>query len=353
MSSPAERVRVGVIGAGWWSTQHHLPSLATYDHAEVTAIADPDEAKLGRAADVFEVAGRFTDHRTLLASGVADAVVIAVPHLLHHELARDALDAGVHVLLEKPLTLRGADAWDLVDRARASGVHLMCGYTFQFTRHAPLVHDAVRSGRIGDLRLVTGVFSSMVESYLRGRPDDYAGVFGFPITGPRPDTYSSLERGGGQGYTQVTHPMGMVFWVTGARPVEVTAQMERFDLAVDLADAISFRLDTGAVGTIASTGTIRPGQDQHQALHYYGSDGYVVHDLIHGTLAITDAHGTESPDPLVDDEIYPSHAPARGLVDLVRGAGENRAPAEPAAVTVDFLEAAYASAASGGAPVRL
>ena len=60
----------------------------------------------------------------------------------------------------------------------------------------------------------------------------------------------------------------------------------------------------------------------------------------------------ESPPPLAPEEIYPATATARCLVDLLRGVGENRAPAEPAAATVEFLEAAYASAREGR-PVRV
>ena len=68
------------------------------------------------------------------------------------------------------------------------------------------------------------------EDDLRGRPEDYRGVFEFPITGPRPDTYSDPSiAGGGQGVTQVTHPMGMVFWVTGLRAEVVFAEMDGFD----------------------------------------------------------------------------------------------------------------------------
>jgi predicted dehydrogenase len=347
-SSPA-KPRIGVVGTGWWSTQHHLPGLKSYDGCELAAIADPDVQKLETAGDAFGVARRFVDYHDLLA--LVDGVVVAVPHEHHYAIARDALDAGVHVMVEKPMTLASRDSWDLVSRAGANGLHLVCGYTFQFTRHARLVRDIVRSGRIGEVRLVAGVFASIVESYYRGRPDEYADAFEFALTGPAPATYSGT--GGGQGFTQVTHPMGMVFWVTGLCATEVYAHMERHDLDVDLVDAIAFRLSGGAVGTMASTGSLRPGQDQQQELRYYGTDGLVVQDLIHGRTAAYFNDGTSvEPDDLAPDEIYPTYATARCLADLIRGEAENLAPGEPAAATVEFLEACYASAADGR-PVRL
>lgn len=341
--------RIGVIGTGWWATQFHLPGLVSYEHADVVALADPDTEKLAAAGERFDIASRHSDYHDLLADPRVEGVVVAVPHAFHHEIARAALDAGKHVLLEKPLTLAAADAWDLVDTAESRGLHLVAGYTFQFTRHARLVRQIVRSGRLGELYLVSGLFASMVRSYFDGSPDDYADVFDFPLTGPDPSTYSDPRiSGGGQGQTQVTHAMGMVHWVTGGRPVEVFARMTDGGLPVDLADAITYRMDGGAVGTMASCGSVAPRQPQQQGIWYYGSEGLVVQDLIGGRVEAHFNDGTsELPPDLADGEVYPAEAPARCLVDLIRGVGENLAPALEAARTVEFLSAAYHAAASG------
>lgn len=348
------RARIGVIGTGWWATQFHLPGLVAYERAEVVALADPDPAKLRAAGDAFGIDRRFGDFHDLLAADDVDGVVIAVPHVHHHEIAAAALDAGKHVMLEKPMTLRSEDAWDLVARAERLGLHLVIGYTHQFTSRSRRAREIVRSGRLGDLHLVTGVFASMVESYLRGAPHEYAEVFGFPVTGPDAATYSDPAiSGGGQGQTQVTHTMGMVFWVTGLRPVEVFARMAAAGLAVDLVDAITFRCEGGTLGTMASTGTLRPGQPAQQEIRYYGSEGLLVQDVAGGRLELRLNDGTqELLDPLPEADAYPAEATARCLVDLILGDGVNGAPGTPAAVTVEFLEAAYRSAAEGG-PVAI
>ena len=227
----------------------------------------------------------FDDPEQLFTSGVVDGVLIAVPHVHHYPLAKAALDAGLHVMLEKPMVLEAAHAWDLVDTARSAGLHLMVGYTYQFTRAAAQVAELVGSGRIGELLHVSGLFASMVESYYRGQPEDYADVFKFPVTGPAASTYADPAiAGGGQGQTQITHTMGMVLWATGRRVTEVSAFMGNRDLAVDLVDAIAYRLDNGAVGTMGSTGSLRPGQPSQQEFRYYGSDGYVLQDLLAGTV---------------------------------------------------------------------
>jgi predicted dehydrogenase len=339
------KVRVGVVGTGWWATQQHIPGLLAYEHCDVVALADRDPVNLGRAAEVFGVDRMYADHQALLAAGDVDCIVVAVPHAYHYEIARDSLDAGLGVLVEKPMVLRAAEAWDLVERSRARDLPLVVGYTFQFTRVAERARRALREGEIGDLLLVSGLFASMAQSYYSSRPGDYADVFKFPLTGPKADTYSDPTiSGGGQGQTQITHAMGMVLWATGARAVEVNARMANVGLDVDLVDAVSYTLDNGAIGTMAATGSIKPGQGEQLELRYYGSAGYVLQQPLTGTLTVQrDGAPPEIVETLAED-VYPAYATARCLVDLVRGEGENRAPAAPAAATVEFLEAAYVSA---------
>jgi predicted dehydrogenase len=346
------RARIGVIGAGWWSTQHHIPSLRTYEKAELVGIADPNPDKLNAAASFYEVEGTFQDYRDLLPK--VDGVVIAVPHVYHYEIARDALDAGVHVLVEKPMVLTATHAWDLVRRAEEKGVELMVGTTFQFTSQAHRVREIVQSGAIGDLLHVSGLFASMVESFLRSRPHDYRVMFEYPVTGPDLNSYSDPKiAGGGQGQTQLSHAMGMVFWVTGRHAIETFAYMENFDLQVDLVDAISYRLDNGAVGTMGATGSVGMNQDQNQEFRYYGTKGQLRQDMIHGKADAIFNDGTSEVLPdLAEDDIYPADLTARTLADLTLGQGENLAPGRVAARTVELLEAAYKSAESG-LPVKI
>jgi predicted dehydrogenase len=347
------KVRVGVVGTGWWATQHHIPGLVAYEHCDVVALADPDPVNIGRAAEAFGIARTYSDHRALLDSGEVDCVVVAVPHAFHYEIARDSLDAGAGVLVEKPMVLKAAEAWDLVARAETSDLPLVVGYTFQFTHVAERARQALSGGEVGDLLLVSGLFASMVQSYYSSRPAEYADVFNFPLTGPKADTYSNPAiSGGGQGQTQITHAMGMVLWATGARAIEVSAKMSNAGLDVDLVDAISYTLDNGAIGTMAATGSIKPGQGEQLELRYYGNAGYVLQQPLTGALTV---QRDGSPPELLEtpaEDVYPAHATARCLVDLVRGEGVNRAPARPAAATVEFLEAAYRSVAEQR-PIRV
>jgi predicted dehydrogenase len=350
----ADRVRVGVVGTGWWATQFHLPALIGNPLVQLTALADPAPERLQKAVRHFGIQAAFTDARALFESGTVDAVVIATPHATHYGLARAALERNLHVLCEKPFVLESKQGRDLLRMARERSLHLMVGYTYQFTRHAQLARDMVRQGKIGDLLFVSGLFASMVEAYYRGTPAEYDSVFHFPVTGPDSRTYSDPKlSGGGQAQTQITHAMNMVFWVTGRRATEVHAYMQNRDLTVDLVDAISYRFDNGAIGTMGSTGTLRAGQPQQQEFRYYGTKGCILQELIHGKLTFCGNDGTvESPPDLTPEELYPAGAVSRGFIDLIRGAGENLADARTAVATVAFLEAAYRSAAAA-APVAV
>jgi predicted dehydrogenase len=343
------KAKIGVVGAGWWSTEHHIPSLLGYDRVEFVGIADPKPDKLAAAANHYGIEGRYKSHSELLEVPDLDGVVIAIPHAYHYEVARDALDAGVNVLLEKPMVLKAEQAWDLVRLADVKGLHLSIGYTFQYTRHALKAKKIVQSGAIGDIRFVSGVFASMVERYLRGVRNAYAGDFGYPVTAPEDNSYSDPAiSGGGQGHLQITHAMGMAFWVMELRATQVFAMMESFDLAVDLVDAISYRLENGAIGTMGATGSIQPGQPTDQGIKYYGTKGFVRQDLAKGSLDIHYNDGTsETHTDLSTKELYPAHVPSRSFADLVLDGGDNAAPAKFGAYTVEFLEAAYTSAASG------
>jgi len=125
--------------------------------------------------------------------------------------------------------------------------------------------------------------------------------------------------------------------------------MENLNLAVDVVDAESLRLSNGAAGEFSSTGNIPPGDPGQHTLWVYGSEGYLILDLMAGTLVIRKKSGTvETPDPVPEDERYPRFAPANNFVDVILRGAENLAPGSIGRVTVGFLDAMYRSAAQGG-----
>jgi predicted dehydrogenase len=278
-------------------------------------------------------------------------VVVATPHTTHHAIAAEVLSRGVPLMLEKPMVLRAREARQLVKLADERRVPLVIGYPYHFVEQHARLRARIAEGALGQLQLVDNLFASMVLEYYRANPQAYADVFRWQVTGPQPTTYSEPSiAGGGQGHLQVTHSAGLLLWLTDLRPREVAAFMERFDVKVDLCDAISVRFDGGAVGTLASTGAIPVNQSAHQQLEHriYGSAGYALLDPMAGTCSIYYNDGSiERLDDVPSDRRYPQEATSRHLVDLVLAEGEvaNRSSGEIGARVVELLEAAYRSAA--------
>jgi predicted dehydrogenase len=355
-SASSPPIRVGVVGAGSWAALAHIPAILAHPDAKLVGIADSDSRRLLETADHYGIEGRYADHRELLAAGV-DALVVATPHATHHRIGRDALDAGAHVLVEKPLTLFAAEARDLDRRAAAGGLHLVGGYTYNFTEGAAAARRLVREGALGDITLVSCLYASCVEDFLRGRPGE---PDWFVLGGPSSDTYAvPALSGGGQGQAQVTHAAEMLLSVMGVRARRVCAMMADLGATVDVVDALSFELENGALGTIASTGALRPGQVEQQELRYYGTKGTLLQDMASDRVEF---HPSDAPARVVvpgnpgsaeSDGIYPLGAPVTCLIELILGRGENLAPAAPAIATVEFLQAAYRSAREGSRPVRI
>jgi predicted dehydrogenase len=141
-------IRVGVVGLGAFGG-HHARHYAAHPGALLVAVADVDIERARKAAATFG-GEAFADHRALI--GKVDAVSIAVPASLHHAVAGDFIDAGVHVLIEKPIAATSAEARDLVARADRSGVVLQVGHVERFS---PAVDELKL--RLTDLRRISSV----------------------------------------------------------------------------------------------------------------------------------------------------------------------------------------------------
>lgn len=344
-------VRVGVIGTGWWATRAHLPALTASTEAEVVAIADPDAGNRTRAAAHFGVEQTFDDARDMLRAVPLDAAVIAVPHRDHAPLARACLERGLHVLLEKPMTVDPTDAFDLVALARHVERELIVGYPWHYSSQVLAVRSLIASGTIGRVEAVTSLFASIVRELYAGNPEPYRDALGYTFNVPGQSTYSEPSlAGGGQGQTQVTHAAALLQWITGLVPFEVAAFTASHELEVDLVDAASVRFDSGAIGTITSTGSVTARQEEIMEYRFFGTDGHITFDVNGGTATLFAADGSSKrlPDqPL--EERYPEWAPAQNLVAVAASGAANGSPPELGARTVALVDAMYRSAQTGRA----
>ena len=144
-----ERLRCGVIGTSWWADLEHLPGLRARPDVELAALCGRDRERLAEMARKHGAPATFTDWREMIARGGLDAVVIATPNVLHREQALAAIQAGLHVICEKPLAMNAAEAREMTARAEAAGRKTLTFFTHRAVAAAAQVKRLVEEGFLG------------------------------------------------------------------------------------------------------------------------------------------------------------------------------------------------------------
>ena len=144
-------LRIGVIGYGYWGPNlvRNFAPTSTGQRTKVTVIADQAPHRRQLAEGQYPYIKVVADAAALIADPDVDAVAIATPIFTHYELAKRALEAGKHVLVEKPLTPSVAQAEELAALAAAKGRVLMVDHTFVYTGAVRKIRDLVASGELG------------------------------------------------------------------------------------------------------------------------------------------------------------------------------------------------------------
>jgi predicted dehydrogenase len=143
------RIRVGVIGAGRFAVDCHIPGLQAHPRAEVVALSARNRDRVTALAHQFAVPEVYTDYRELLARPDLDAVTVATPDALHHEVTMAALAAGKHVFCEKPLAMSVEEAQAMTNAAVNAGLVGMTAFTFRYTHALITLRRMLREGAIG------------------------------------------------------------------------------------------------------------------------------------------------------------------------------------------------------------
>ena len=241
-------------------------------HAE--AISGIPGARLVATCDVVEEAARgfisryggraYGDYRRMFEDPGVDAVIVATPSGLHPRMAMDALDAGKHVLVEKPLALRPEDAQRLVDRSREAGRLLGTVHPNRYYPASRMVRAAVEEGRLG--RLSHGVATVRLN-----RSQEYY---------DEAPWRKSVDMDGGVLFNQAWHAMDMLVWLMGAssgRVVEAqkTAACRVHDMEADDVAILTMRFEDGALGLVEAT-TNTYGRNLEQSVSVFGERGAVT-----------------------------------------------------------------------------
>jgi predicted dehydrogenase len=216
-----------IVGFGFISGKGHHPAYVQREDVEIVAIADVSPARLEAARAVAPRARRYADFRELLAHETElDFIDISTPPHVHAQIALMALERGLHVLCEKPLTTTMAEARTLVDAARA---HRRVVFPAHNYKHAPVVKFAdqiIQSGRIGTIRAVT--LNTFRTTHAKGVPEWK--------TDWRRDKKLS---GGGIAMDHGSHSFYLTFAWLGSLPTHVTAKTLTLERQWDTEDNLN------------------------------------------------------------------------------------------------------------------
>jgi UDP-N-acetyl-2-amino-2-deoxyglucuronate dehydrogenase len=239
-------VRFGLVGCGVIGTLHARLIASLAGSAELAAAADLELPRAKLAAEAHG-ADAYTSLDELLVRDDIDAVSVCLPSGSHAEAAVRALEAGKHVLIEKPIDITLAAADRIIAAERRSGKTVAVISQRRFQPAPRRVHDAVVAGSLG--RVTSGIVESTF-----WRSQEYYDSGGWR------GTWS--QDGGGALMNQGIHAVDLLIWMLG-NPVEVTAfgdTLAHDRIEVEDTVAATVRFDTGAIGTITATTAAYPGR---------------------------------------------------------------------------------------------
>ena len=149
----SERLRIGIVGCGGIANGKHLPSLKAINRADIVAFCDliPERAEKACAEYGAEGAKTYTDYLRLLGDKSIDVVYVLTPNRMHAQVSIDALNAGKHVMCEKPMAKTAADARAMVEAAKKSGKKLTIGYQHRHKPEARYLKSVIERGDLGDI----------------------------------------------------------------------------------------------------------------------------------------------------------------------------------------------------------
>lgn len=332
------KVGVAVAGAGYWGI-NHVRVFARGAGAEVVAVCDPDPEARARAAEMAPRARLAAEFGDVLESDV-DAVVIATPAPSHAELARRALEADKHVLVEKPLALSAAAAEAIVREAERRRLVLLAGHLMLYHPVAQRLCELLRSGELGELYYL---YARRVNLGRLRRDENALWSFG-------------------------PHDLSMIDALVGELPVSVTARGESY-LQPGIADVVfvTLRFASGAMGHIHLS-WLDPRKERRLTL-VCSKKMVEFDDVATEKLRIYDK-GYERPPAFTDFEQYlslrsgdihlphvpirePLAAEAEDFLARIREGHEQGGAGRAAVRVVRILEAAQASLERDGVPIPL
>jgi xylose dehydrogenase (NAD/NADP) len=323
-----EPVRWGLMGTARIATVRVLPVLPQVPDATLLAVASRSMEKARRIADQFGAPRAYDSYEALLADPDIEVVYIPLPNHLHKEWAIKAVQAGKHVLCEKPIALNAAEAREMQAAARANGRLLLEAFMYRF---GPLMQKAleiVRSGVLGDLRAIHTAFDYVIV-------ENPANVRLHP------------EMGGGALYDIGAYCINVARMLAGREPVTAFAHLERSPKwGVDMSATGVLDFGDGLLGTFSASFDCR-GSTFFRAVGTRGvleaPEGFLGRGESARLMLTLEDRSHETVIPLVDAYALE----LQDMCDAVRGVRPAQFVDEPLDATIRVIDACFASERSG------
>jgi predicted dehydrogenase len=339
------KIRVGVIGAGWWATFAHIPALNSNPDVQLIAVQSRERAKAEKIARDFGAKYACTSLKEILSLKDLNAVIVSSTPNVHYAQAMAALESGRHVLIEKPMTFTAKEARELVETAAQKKLQLLVSCPWHFTAHGIEARRLIHSGALGEIKMISVLMTNPIDKLLRGINTAPTHNADNAYVEPRKGSYSDPTiAGGGQIFCQVSHAAAYLTFLTGVRPAEVYARFDYDNSPNDIYNALTITLENGALANIASTGAT-PLSERNYEVRIFGSKAILQLELWRGTMTLIDFSGKRTEfKPLAEDEIYPCRSPALNFVAAILGKAPNGSPGELGLASMEIIEAACESA---------
>ncbi len=333
MSVARKNLRVGLVGVGGAAQVNHIPALKKVEGVDLVALVDRDPEKAQRVAQKFQIE-RATDRLDdLLEADDIDAIDICTPNYLHAPMAIAALEAGKHVLCERPLARRADEAEAMVKAAKKAERVLMCAVQHRFRPDAQLLKRFVDKGDLGEIFFAKA-------GWLRQKTDWDS------------DAWRSQKResGGGVVLDLGFQMLDLALWTLGQPEVEtVSASVHRMrkDEVEDSATTL-LRLAGGATLTLELTWGLLMEKD-FAYLNLFGSGGaallnpFRVHKAMHGSLV----NVTPTLDPSRHQYKLSIEAQMSHFADVLRKGAKPMGAGDEIVPVMALLDAIYRSAEQG------
>jgi len=144
------KLKVGVIGCGSIAQHRHLPEYQWNEQVELVAVCDINEERANQVAEKYQVKA-YTDFNKLLENKEIEAVSVCTPNYLHAPISIAALNAGKHVLCEKPMATSEEEAEQMIAAAKTNGKKLMIGHNQRFVKSHQKARQLIKSGEVGKI----------------------------------------------------------------------------------------------------------------------------------------------------------------------------------------------------------